>query len=114
VSAFLATLGVQLEREQDVPPPVPVFSGPNDRIVEATSQIGGLPPGSSPLSFVEGYTDHTAIIESPRAPVSACNLSPDMLPAPDQLNLDTIPDVGCRLIHLLESSPGSPHFTTVP
>jgi pimeloyl-ACP methyl ester carboxylesterase len=95
------------------PDPIPVFTGDNpenDRIVESTSQMGGLSADDPAVTIVQGYTDHTAIIESAGVPVSACDLSAPALSPPQPLNNDTIPDVVCRVIQLLESPAAGPRF----
>lgn len=95
--------------------PAPVFAGPNDRAVSDTSQYGGLSIASQALTTVTGRTDHTEILESPGAAVAACgDLTTPQLPAPSDLNGDGTPDIGCRLIYLLEASPSGPLFFKQP
>ena len=94
--------------------PTPIFgTQANDRVVSAESQRGRMTSGDPSLTELTGNTDHQAAKITPKVPISACigvdaNGLPTIINAGPQihdLNGDGQPDIGCRVIQLLEAPP---------
>ena len=113
----------EFEQVMDEEPKAVFGTSPNDRIVKTDSQMGGLSRSGFAYTDVYGKTDHQQLKIAPGAIWQSCvgvdtALNVPILKntgiSPGDINGDGHPDVGCRVVELLEADPSGRLFTRRP
>jgi hypothetical protein len=88
--------------------PKTVFSGANDRVVEGPSQLGSISASDQATTAIVGLADHVSVKQTPGVQASACLGQDTFVRTVRDFDGDSVPDVVCKVMWLLEADPDPP------